>query len=148
MAIAEALRAWGGWLLSWLLPAAAGSGVHPEEALWIALFGLVAGAIVDAAELIARSRWVTQALLVNLFLGVMFQAGFAAPQIYHGDAAHYPRRVLAFGLLAGFFCAVAIGMRLTRLARRYKERVTLVRVTHGVRRHGRGGARPDLDALP
>lgn len=134
MAIAEALRAWGDWLLSWLLPAAAGSGVHPEEALWIALFGLVAGAIVDAAELIARSRWITQALLVNLFMAVMFQAGFATPQIYHGDAAHYPRRVLAFGLLAVFFCAVSIGMRLTRRARRYKEQLTLIRSMRWVRR--------------
>ena len=51
-----------------------------------------------------------------------------------------------FSLTVVLCLAGAVG---TLLARRYKECVTLVGVTHWVRRHrGRRGARPDLDALP
>ncbi len=115
MDIANAALEWFG---SWFTPAATASGATWEALAWIGLGGLIAGVVVDATQMIARTRRARQALILNLFMAAVFQVAFGTPQVYHADGVHYPRRFIAFGLLAIYFSMLAVGIALTRVIRR------------------------------
>jgi len=106
------------WFLSWVGPAAISTGVTWQSVASIIVFGLVAGVVVDMTEMIAYTRWVTQTLLVQVFLALLFQVGFGLPKYWHsGHTGHYANSVVDFLLLSTFYVAVALGMKAARLIR-------------------------------
>lgn len=109
--------AWS-WLLSWLVSAIVDTGTTWQGIASIIAFGLVAGVVIDVTKIVPHTRWVSQVLLVYLFLALMFQVGFGLPKYWYGHTGHYANSVVSFLLLATFFVAVAVGMKVTRIARR------------------------------
>jgi len=122
MAIGNPFEAAWSWLLSWLVSAAVDTGTTWQGITSIIVCGLVAGVVIDVTKIVPHTRWVSQVLLVYLFLALMFQAGFGLPKYWYAHAGHYANSVVGFLVLATFFVAVACGMKATRIARRALRR--------------------------
>jgi len=118
MAIGNPFEMAWSWFLSWFMSAAVDTGTTWQGIASIVVFGLVAGVVIDVTKIVPHTRWVTQALLVYLFLALMFQVGFGLPKYWHGHTGHYANSVVNFLLLSTFYVAVACGMKATRIARR------------------------------